>query len=156
MSETRAEPARGAWLAALVMAGGLFVAVVSTTVVSVALPSIGGGGLKGYVTNLAVCPDGSPVTAQFVIDAYHRLIEVEKSFCMSKHDLAARPIYHHKRDPIEAHLTIVFAALAISRWIEQRTAWSIRKFVRPRRPPLPYRPDPGRRPHRHSCRPSTR
>jgi transposase len=56
--------------------------------------------------------------------------EVEKSFRMSKHDLQARPIYHHKRDPIEAHLTIVFAALAVSRWIEQTTGWSIRKFVR--------------------------
>jgi hypothetical protein len=30
-------------------------------------------GLKGYVTNLQVCPDRTPVTAQFVIDAYHRL-----------------------------------------------------------------------------------
>jgi hypothetical protein len=49
---------------------------------------------------------------------------------MSKHDLAARPIYHHKRDPIEAHLTVVFAALAVSRFIEDRTGWSIRKFVR--------------------------
>jgi hypothetical protein len=87
-------------------------------------------GLKGYVTNLATCPDGTPVTAQFVIGAYHRLIEVERSFRMSKHDLQARPIYHHKRDSIEAHLTIVFAALAISRFIEQTTGWSIRKFVR--------------------------
>jgi hypothetical protein len=87
-------------------------------------------GLKGYVTNLAACPNGTPVTAQFVIDAYHRLIEIEKSFRMSKHDLAARPIYRRKRDPIEAHLTIVFAALAVSRWIEDHTGWSIRKFVR--------------------------
>ena len=87
-------------------------------------------GLKGYVTNLAACPDGTPVTAEFVIGAYHRLIEVEKSFRMSKHDLAARPIYHHLRDSIEAHLTIVFAALAVSRWVEQTTGWSIRKFVR--------------------------
>jgi len=49
---------------------------------------------------------------------------------MSKHDLQARPVYHHLRDSIEAHLTIVFAALAVSRWIETRTGWSIRKFVR--------------------------
>jgi hypothetical protein len=48
---------------------------------------------------------------------------------MSKHDLAARPIYHHKRASIEAHLTIVFTALAVSRLIEERTGWSIRKFV---------------------------
>jgi hypothetical protein len=30
----------------------------------------------------------------------------------------------------EAHLTIVFTALAISRWIEDHTGWSIKKFVR--------------------------
>jgi hypothetical protein len=29
-----------------------------------------------------------------------------------------------------AHLTIVFAALAVSRWIETVTGWSIRRFVR--------------------------
>jgi hypothetical protein len=80
-------------------------------------------GLKGYVTNL-------DTTAQFVIDAYHRLFQIEKSFRMSKHDLQARPVYHHKRASIDAHLTIVFAALAISRWIEQTTGWSIKKFVR--------------------------
>jgi transposase len=87
-------------------------------------------GLKGYVTNLRACPDGIPVTADFVIGAYHRLFEIEKSFRMSKHDLQARPIYHHLRDSIEAHLTIVFAALAVGRWTEARTGWSIRKFVR--------------------------
>jgi hypothetical protein len=87
-------------------------------------------GIKGYITNLQACPDGTPVTAEFVIGAYHRLFEIEKSFRMSKHDLQARPIYHHKRDSIEAHLTIVFAALAVSRWIENATGWSIRKFVR--------------------------
>ena len=100
-------------------------------------------GIKGYVTNLAACPDGTPVTADFVIGAYHRLFEIEKSFRMSKHDLQARPIYHHKRDSIEAHLTIVFAALAVSRWIENATGWSIRK-IRPHRPPLPHHRDPGR------------
>jgi hypothetical protein len=49
---------------------------------------------------------------------------------MSKHDLRARPIYHRKRDSIEAHLTVVFAALAVTRFIEDRTSWSIKKFVR--------------------------
>ena len=48
-------------------------------------------GLKGYVTNL-----DSP-TAEFVIGAYHQLWQVEKSFRMSKSDLRARPIFHHKR-----------------------------------------------------------
>jgi hypothetical protein len=87
-------------------------------------------GIKGYVTNLAACPDGTPVTADFVIGSYHRLFEIEKSFRMSKSDLEARPVYHRKRDSIEAHLTIVFAALAVGRWIEAQTGWSIRKFVK--------------------------
>jgi hypothetical protein len=87
-------------------------------------------GLKGYITNLRACPDGTPVTAKFVIGAYHQLFQIEKSFRMAKSDLQARPIYHRTRDSIEAHLTIVFAALAISRWIEHQTGWSIRKFVK--------------------------
>jgi transposase len=82
------------------------------------------------VTNLRACPDGTPVTPEFVIGAYHQLFQIEKSFRMSKHDLQARPIYHHQRESIEAHLTIVFAALAVSRWTEAQTGWSIRKFVR--------------------------
>jgi hypothetical protein len=87
-------------------------------------------GLKGYVTNLQACPDGTPVTAEFVIGSYRRLLGIEKSFRMSKNDLQARPVYHRKRDSIEAHLTIVFAALAVSHWIETTTGWSIKKFVR--------------------------
>jgi Transposase DDE domain len=87
-------------------------------------------GLKGYVTNLRACPDGTPVTPEFVIGAYHQLFQIERSFRMAKSDLQARPIYHRKRDSIEAHLTIVLAALAVSRWIEHATGWSIRKFVK--------------------------
>jgi hypothetical protein len=81
-------------------------------------------GIKGYITNIE-----NP-TSEFVIDGYHRLFQIEKSFRMSKHDLKARPIYHHKRESIDAHLTIVFAALAISRWIEDTADWSIKRFVR--------------------------
>ena len=80
-------------------------------------------GIKGYTTNL------TSQTAEFVIGAYHQLWRIEKAFRMSKHDLAARPIYHHKRQSIEAHLNIVFAALAVSHWIERQTGWSIRQFV---------------------------
>ena len=48
---------------------------------------------------------------------------------MSKHDLQARPIYHHLRESIEAHLSIVVAAMAVSHHIETRTGWSIKRFV---------------------------
>lgn len=81
-------------------------------------------GFKAYITNL---PEPTP---DLVIGAYHQLWHVEKSFRMSKHDLQARPIYHRKRDSIQAHLSIVFAALAVTRLIEARTSWSIKKFVR--------------------------
>jgi DDE family transposase len=87
-------------------------------------------GLKGYITNLDACPDGTPITAGFVIRSYHQLFQIEKSFRMAKSDLQARPIYHRTRDSIEAHLTIVLAALAVSRWIEAATGWSIRRFVK--------------------------
>jgi len=80
-------------------------------------------GIKGYITDLAI-------PAQQVIDAYHQLFQVEKSFRMSKSDLKARPIFHHERESIEAHLTIVFTALAIARHIEAHTGLSIKKFVR--------------------------
>jgi transposase len=81
-------------------------------------------GWKGYTTNLVDQP------ATFVIDAYHQLWHIEKAFRMSKHDLQARPIYHHLRESIEAHLSIVVAAMAVSHYIEHQTGWSIKKFVR--------------------------
>ena len=85
-------------------------------------------GLKGYITNLAApSPD-------YVLGAYHQLWQIEKSFRMSKSDLRARPIYHRKRESIEAHLTIVMAALAVSRVIERATGWSINRFVKTLRP----------------------
>ena len=40
---------------------------------------------------------------------------------MSKSDLSARPMFHRMREAIEAHLTIVFAALAVSHAIQSRT-----------------------------------
>jgi hypothetical protein len=54
-------------------------------------------GLKGYVTNLAACPDGTPVTAEFVIGSYRQLFQIEKSFRMAKSDLQARPVSCRRR-----------------------------------------------------------
>jgi transposase len=84
-------------------------------------------GIKGYVTDLDIAPEE-------VIDAYHQLFQVERSFRMSKSDLKARPIFHHKKDSIEAHLTIVFAALAISRVIQTKTGISIKRFLNTLKP----------------------
>jgi len=84
-------------------------------------------GIKGYVTNLSA-PD------EQVITSYHQLWHVEQSFRMSKSDLKARPIFHHKRDSIEAHLTVVLAALAIGKVIEKNTRMTIKRLVRTLRP----------------------
>lgn len=84
-------------------------------------------GIKGYVTNLTVSDEE-------VITSYHQLWHVEQSFRMSKSDLKARPIFHHKRDSIEAHLTVVLAALAIGKVIENSTGMSIKRFVRTLKP----------------------
>ena len=88
-------------------------------------------GIKGYVTNLPTIQEDPKlgVPPQEIIAAYHQLFQVEKSFRMSKTDLKARPIFHRKLDSIRAHLTIVFAALAIARFVEDKTKISIRKFV---------------------------
>jgi hypothetical protein len=87
-------------------------------------------GLKGYVTNVPV----SLMPAAEVIAKYHDLWHVEKSFRMSKSDLDARPIFNRMRDAIEAHLTIVFTALAVTHAIQSRTGLSIAKVVKLLRP----------------------
>ncbi|MBL0706260.1 IS1634 family transposase [Sinomonas sp. JC656] len=87
-------------------------------------------GLKGYVTNIpADTLDGHGVVA-----AYHDLYQVERSFRMAKSDLKARPMFHHERDSIEAHLTVVFCALAIARHLQEATGASIQKIIRTLRP----------------------
>ena len=88
-------------------------------------------GLKGYVTNIpaSVMPAGE------VIASYHDLWHVEASFRMSKSDLRARPIFHHTREAIEAHLTIV-DELADDRRLQERTVDSsraVREGLRSRR-----------------------
>jgi hypothetical protein len=87
-------------------------------------------GLKGYVTNIPT----DQLPAPEVIASYHDLWQVEASFRMSKTDLRARPMFHHTREAIEAHLTIVFTALALSREIQNRTGLAIRNVLRQLRP----------------------
>jgi transposase len=87
-------------------------------------------GLKGYVTNLTV----EQMPGQAVIDAYHDLWQVERSFRMTKSDLRARPVFHHQREAIEAHLTVVFAALAVARQLQHATGVTLKKLVQTLRP----------------------
>jgi transposase len=74
------------------------------------------------------------MTGEQIVAAYHDLYQVERSFRMTKSDLAARPVFHRLRDSIDAHLTIVFAALAIARGAQNRTSLSINKILKTLRP----------------------
>ena len=87
-------------------------------------------GLKGYVTNIPSRLMG----AGEVVSSYHELWHVEQSFRMSKHDLRARPVFHHQRDAIEAHLTVVMAALAVARHLQETTGISIKRIIRALKP----------------------
>jgi hypothetical protein len=49
---------------------------------------------------------------------------------MSKSDLRARPMFVGTQDAIEAHLTIVFTALAVSREVQRRSGLAIRNVTR--------------------------
>jgi hypothetical protein len=79
-------------------------------------------GIKGYITN-------TNLDMQTVIDRYHDLWHIENSFRITKSDLEARPIFHHLDETIQAHLVLVFAGLAVSKYIEQSTGMSIKKVL---------------------------
>ena len=87
-------------------------------------------GLKGYVTNIP----SRLMDAAEVVSSYHELWHVEQSFRMSKHDLRARPVFHHTHDAIEAHLTVVMAALAVARYLQDVTGISIKRIIRTLKP----------------------
>ena len=53
---------------------------------------------------------------------------------MSKHNLRARPMFHHERDSIDAHLTVVAASPAVAKHLQAQTGPSIKKIMRELRP----------------------
>ena len=80
-------------------------------------------GLKGYVTN------AGQLTNEEIMSKYADLWQVEKSFRISKSDLKARPVFHTVKEKIEAHVSIVFAGLAIVRCVELTTGKSLQKVL---------------------------
>ena len=80
-------------------------------------------GIKSYLTNTTLPPSE-------VISRYRNLWSIEKAFRITKSDLQARPIFHRLDETIKAHLVIVFAGLAISKFIEIKTAFSIHKALK--------------------------
>lgn len=69
-------------------------------------------GLKGYKTN-------AKLTNEEILDNYRNLWHVERAFRMSKTDLRIRPVYHHVRERIEAHICICFAAYTVYKELER-------------------------------------
>jgi len=69
-------------------------------------------GLKGYLTN-------TDLSKQEVIEQYGQLWKIEKAFRISKTDLRIRPIYHHLKRRIEAHISIAFAACTVYKELER-------------------------------------
>src|SRR5699024_12388419 len=74
------------------------------------------------------------MSAEEVVSSYHDLWRVEQSFRMAKSDLDARPIFHHTRQAIEAHLTVVFASLAVARYMYAQTGITTPKIVKALKP----------------------
>jgi transposase len=69
-------------------------------------------GLKGYITN-------SKLSNKKIAENYSNLWHIEKAFRMSKTDLRIRPIYHHLKGRIEAHICISFTAYTIYKELER-------------------------------------
>lgn len=81
-------------------------------------------GIKGYYTNLI------NETDKTIVDHYHNLWHVEQAFRIAKSDLAMRPIYHFKKQTIEAHILICFLSLAVCKYMELKTARSTKAILK--------------------------
>ena len=81
-------------------------------------------GVKGYYTNLYKEADTT------IIDQYHNLWHIEQVFRIAKSDLQTRPIYHFKKQTIQAHILICFMALAICKYMELKTKKSTKAMIK--------------------------
>ncbi len=80
-------------------------------------------GIKGYLTN-------TDLDEKAVIERYHDLWKIEKAFRITKTDLEARPVFLKLDKTITCHLIIVFAGLAICRYLEIKTNLSTQKILK--------------------------
>lgn len=69
-------------------------------------------GLKGYLTN-------SKMTKEEVLENYRHLWQIEKAFRVAKNELKIRPIFHHKRQRIEAHICLNFTAYKVYKELDR-------------------------------------
>lgn len=82
-------------------------------------------GIKGYYTNLE-----KTISDRAIIDHYHNLWRIEQAFRIAKNDLEMRPIFHFKEESIKVHVLICFMALAISKYMEIKTATSTAQIIK--------------------------
>lgn len=80
-------------------------------------------GIKGYLTN-------TDLEENTIIERYHDLWRIEKSFRITKSDLEARPVFLQLDKTITCHLVIVFAGLAICRYLEIEMDMSVQKILK--------------------------
>jgi transposase len=52
-------------------------------------------------------------------NTYIQLTEVEDAFLTTKHDLGMRPIFHQKKDRVQAHILVCFLSLTLWRTLQQ-------------------------------------
>lgn len=81
-------------------------------------------GIKGYYTNLFA------ESNKTIIDHYHSLWHIELAFRIAKSDLRTRPIYHFKKQTVEAHILICFMALAVCKYMELKTGRSTKAIIK--------------------------
>ena len=70
-------------------------------------------GLKGYITN-------ANLTNAEILENYAHLWNIEKAFRIAKTDLKIRPIYHRKKERIEAHICLTFVAYKVYKELERQ------------------------------------
>ncbi len=73
-------------------------------------------GLHGVITNLTE-PD-----SKVILGRYARLWVIEESFRLNKHNLEMRPIYHFKKERIEAHIALCYMTYALLRHLQYRVS----------------------------------
>lgn len=67
-------------------------------------------GLKGYVTNTMLAKDE-------ILENYNHLWQIEKAFRTA---IKIRPIYHRKKQRIEAHICLTFVAYKVYKELERQ------------------------------------
>lgn len=70
-------------------------------------------GLKGYITN-------AKLAKEEILENYNHLWQIEKAFRTAKTDLKIRPIYHRKKQRIEAHICLTFVAYKVYKELERQ------------------------------------